>query len=76
MTCPDRVFGTRNASLTHANPHAHHIVVPHGGHCMPRYHPDVIATAITDLVDRIRTPVTAATRPTTPCAQPKASAPG
>jgi pimeloyl-ACP methyl ester carboxylesterase len=45
-----------HATLTHANPHAHHMVVPHADHFMPRYHPDTIATAITDLVDRIRHP--------------------
>ena len=59
-----------HASLTDANPNARHIVVPHGGHCMPRYQPDAVAAAISDLVDRVRTPLTDTTGPTTPAPAP------
>lgn len=43
-----------HAQIVNASPHARHVVV-HGGHFIPRYQPDIIVSAVADLLDTLRT---------------------
>jgi pimeloyl-ACP methyl ester carboxylesterase len=43
--------------LVHASPDARHIVVDDGGHCIPRYQPDLVVAATAELLTRVRPPL-------------------
>jgi pimeloyl-ACP methyl ester carboxylesterase len=44
------------AGLAQRSPDARHIVVADGGHCIPRYQPDLVTAATVELLGRVRAP--------------------
>jgi pimeloyl-ACP methyl ester carboxylesterase len=43
-----------HAQMVNASPDARHVVVPQGGHFIPRYQPDIVVSAVAGLLDTIR----------------------
>jgi pimeloyl-ACP methyl ester carboxylesterase len=49
-----RIATAWHAQLVRASPDARHVIVDDGGHCIPRYQPDLVVAATSELLTRVR----------------------
>jgi pimeloyl-ACP methyl ester carboxylesterase len=61
-----RIATAWHAQLVDASPNARHLIVDDGGHCIPRYQPDLVVAATSELLARAVGPWAHARRPEPP----------